>query len=200
MAESISILISGILQLLGFLAIPFIWWLIAAKKTASFFRWVGLRKPIVEEEKPFFAWILACATLLAALKFITPLFVDASDTAYGLFYGRGFVMLPGAIIFSFLQTGLSEEIFFRGFLAKRLISKLGYKVGNILQASAFGLLHGIMFFNIAGPLAALLFAILTGLIGGLLCHINEKQADGSIVPGWIIHSTVNLIAALMVMF
>ena len=41
-----------------------------------------------------------------------------------------------------IQTGLSEEILFRGFLGKRLIAKFGFAVGNVVQGLLFGTLHG----------------------------------------------------------
>ncbi len=54
----------------------------------------------------------------------------------------GWSAFPSAFLFGIIQTGLSEEILFRGFLAKRLISRFGFATGNLLlsMAEAFGLL------------------------------------------------------------
>ena len=43
-------LLGAVFQLLIFSLIPFIWWLITARKKDSFFKWIGLKK-IVHEKK-----------------------------------------------------------------------------------------------------------------------------------------------------
>ena len=53
----------------------------------------------------------------------------------------GWSAFPSAFRFGIFQTGLSEEILFRGFLAKRLISRFGFATGNLLQGLVFGILH-----------------------------------------------------------
>ena len=49
------------------------------------------------------------------------------------FSGQGMAALIPCFIYDFLQTGFSEELFFRGFLTKRLIHKIGFKIGNLIQ-------------------------------------------------------------------
>lgn len=44
------------------------------------------------------------------------------------------------LIWAVVQTSLSEEIFFRGFLGNRLFEKLG-NGGNVIQAIIFGGIH-----------------------------------------------------------
>jgi len=66
---------------------------------------------------------------------IIPCIVDIKIlAAYQFFYGNGIKALVPAFIYSFIQTGLSEEIFFRGFLEKRLIRKFGFQIGNAMQS------------------------------------------------------------------
>lgn len=43
------------------------------------------------------------------------------------------------------KTPLTEEILFRGFLAKRLISIAGFIKGNLLQSAIFGAIHAGLF-------------------------------------------------------
>ncbi|WP_207706875.1 CPBP family intramembrane glutamic endopeptidase [Alkaliphilus pronyensis] len=128
------------------------------------------------------------------------MYVDVSNNATAQFAGKGFSALIPALIFSFIKTGLSEEIFFRGFLAKRLISKFGFKIGNIAQGLLFGLLHGMLFFWIAGVLGAIVIITLTGISGWLSGWINEKQSGGSIISSWLLHGTGNIIASIAAMF
>lgn len=49
------------------------------------------------------------------------------------------------LITALFKTSLAEEILFRGLIAKRLINKLGFKIGNLLQAFVFGILHVLLF-------------------------------------------------------
>ena len=42
------------------------------------------------------------------------------------------VFILSLLMHSFIRTGLSEEIFFRGFIAKRLIPKIGFLYRNLI--------------------------------------------------------------------
>lgn len=46
--------------------------------------------------------------------------------------------------YAFLMTGFSEELLFRGVLAKRLIHWLGLRIGNLAQAALLALLHVVI--------------------------------------------------------
>ena len=100
------------------------------------------------------------------------------------------------------KTSLSEEILFRGFIAKRLIAKLGYQRGNILQATIFGLIHLALFLALIGPQLPFLIGIFvfSGLAGYIMQHINEKHSAGSIIPGWLAHGFGNTVSYLVIAF
>lgn len=49
-------------------------------------------------------------------------------------------------------------------------------------------MHGVMFFSHVGIVKAILKSIFTSSIAWLMGYINEKKANGSIVPSWIIHA------------
>jgi membrane protease YdiL (CAAX protease family) len=115
------------------------------------------------------------------------------------FNGLGFKALVPAIIFSVFATALPEEIFFRGFLGKRLSAKLGFVAGNFIQAIIFGLLHGATLFASFGIGIPLVIIAFTGTLGFLIGCVNEK-ADGSILPSIFIHSVSNIYASVIVMF
>jgi len=49
------------------------------------------------------------------------------------------------LIIAWLKTSLAEEIFFRGFIGKRLIDRLGFLRGNGLQSVIFAAVHVAIF-------------------------------------------------------
>lgn len=193
-------LISSILQILLFTAIPWIWWAVSSRKQTSFWNWIGLKKIGGAKGKSLYVWTGATIVgfLLLSL-FILPL-VSESDTAASAFNGLGIAALPAALIYAFFNTALPEEILFRGFLLKRCSAKLGFSIGNAIQSLLFGLLHGAMFFTITGAFTTLLIIVFTGAIGWFMGMINEKKANGSILPSWLIHGVANTFSALMAMF
>ncbi len=198
MSDFISLLFSAILQLCLFLLIPFIWWLITARKT-NFLTWLGLKKPVlsIHFAKLSIIIISVCAAYILGMFAIMKIFLDPSQTATTQFSGQGFSALPKILVFAIIQTGLSEELFFRGFLCKRLANKFGFISGNLIQSLVFGLMHGIPFGLASGNvLVLILCTLLPGAIGYVQGWINEKCADGSVIPSWILHSVMNILSAL----
>ena len=145
MGKNIEIILGAVFQVLLFSLIPFIWWLITARKTTGFFNWIGLKRPKVENKKPFIIWISILAFLFIGMTFMPMTIVDSSLTAANQFAGFGLMLLPAGFAWGIIATGLGEEILFRGFLGKRTISKFGFNIGNIIQAVVFGLMHGVIF-------------------------------------------------------
>ncbi len=193
--------VNAIIQVVIFSIIPLFWWLVTASNTSSFWMWIGL-KPIKTKEKSkiISLFLLTIIFLTIPAIYIIPNFVEPADMATGRFLGKGLSALVPSLVYSFIMTGLSEGIFFRGFIAKRLINNLGLKLGNTIQAILFGLLHGLMFWSIVGPLGSIVIIIITATAGFMLAYINEKLANGSIIPGWFLHGCANLLASLISMF
>ena len=191
-------LVNGIIQVLLFSIVPFIWWLVTARKKENFFKWIGLKKIVSSKGfiKIFLLIILAFLVLSIGILFL----VQGVETATSEFYEAGISVLPAALVYAFLTTALSEEMLFRGFLLKRLSSGFGFKAGNIIQAALFGLLHGVMFFAVVGIFKAVIIIVFTGLIGWCMGYVNEKKAQGSIMPSWIIHGIANLFSSAIAMF
>ncbi|WP_430112552.1 CPBP family intramembrane glutamic endopeptidase [Paenibacillus sp. B1-33] len=104
------------------------------------------------------------------------------------------------MLYAFIQTGLSEEILFRGFIGKRLNSAFGFATGNTVQAFLFGCLHGVMFFSRTRVINAVIITLFTALIGWFMGYINEKLAGGSIIPSWMMHGLANSFSAMTMMF
>lgn len=198
--QVINLLISAVIQFLLFSALPFLWWFVQKRKETPFFHWLGLKKPIIKNTKNYTTTVILIVLLFLSVSFIMPKIVDSSDTATSQFSGRGLTALLPAIIYSFLQTGLSEEIFFRGFLMRVLVDAFGFNVGNFVQALLFGILHGVFFFSVLGGIQSLLIILITGTTGLLMGWINERQSGGSIIPSWLLHGFANLLASLLAMF
>jgi membrane protease YdiL (CAAX protease family) len=199
--QIIQLLISAVLQIILFSFIPFIWWLINGRKQKNFFEWLGLKKIVIKDKTKYsISFVSAVIVFLVPALLVIPFFIDKSTMATSQFSGQGFSALIPALIYAFLQTGFSEELFFRGFLTKRLINKFGFQLGNIIQGSIFGLVHGLMFISVAGLLGAVVTTIITGIVGWLMGWINEKQSNGSIISSWLLHGCANTIASIIAMF
>ncbi|KOS60166.1 CPBP family intramembrane metalloprotease [Lysinibacillus agricola] len=193
--------IDAIIQVILFSVIPFIWWFFSAKKKQSFLAWLGLRKPVIENKGNYVVWFLVIFVLLFGPLFtISYFYLDSSILATNRFTGLGFSAIISALFHAIVQTGLSEELFFRGFLLKRFMHKFGFQTGNILQSLLFGIVHGWMFFSYIPFGVVVLVVLATGFAGYLMGWINERKSNGSIITSWGIHGIGNLFASLMAMF
>lgn len=197
--ETINLLINSAVQILVFSALPLIWWFVKERKELGFFSWIGLKKPMIKDKKKYGMTVVTILVLLLSVSFLIPLIIDSSETATSEFAGQGMSALLPALIYSFLQTGLSEEIFFRGFLIRILAETFCFNIGNFIQALLFGLLHGVMFFSVLGITRSLIIFFVTGITGLLMGWVNEKQSGGSIVSSWLLHGLANLIASILAM-
>jgi membrane protease YdiL (CAAX protease family) len=190
-------LAESIVQLLLFSAVPFVWWLATARKQAGFFAWIGLCAPTIEHKKKTALLVVGIFfTLLAPAIGLLFAFEDTSVLANAKFVGSGLQGLLSIPFYAILQTGLAEEILFRGFLGKRMMKKWGFSIGNAIQAMVFGLLHGVLLFAAVPSLMALTVTSFTAAAGWLMGTLNEKCSGGSIVPSWIFHSVVNILSPL----
>lgn len=197
----IESLINAVIQIILFSVIPFCWWLMVGRKKCSFFAWLGFHKPIVENKTNYWAWFLIILALLVIpINTIIYFFVDASLLASNRFSGLGFSAIVPALLYAILQTGLSEELFFRGFLAKRFMAHFGLNKGNLLQSLLFGAIHGLMFWSSIQLIGVVLIFIATAMAGYFMCWMNERVSNGSIISSWGIHSSANLLVSLMAMF
>lgn len=101
------------------------------------------------------------------------------------------------LIWAVIQTSLSEEIFFRGFLCKGLSRAWGWRAGTAAQALLFGLIHLPAVWG-RGVLPALVLVLLTGGIGFALGWLSQRRAEGSILYGWGIHAAANILSPIIV--
>jgi uncharacterized protein len=207
MIQILSELISALLQLFVFSLIPFIFFLFRKDKTVTFLKYIGLIKPTKKSLKYVVGVALLFVIAGLGLTFINESWKNAvllpnSVTGKIRLMGFSTKTIIVILIIAMIKTSLSEEIFFRGFLAKQLINKFGFKVGNVSQATIFGSVHLLLF----GFLTKISFLpismifIFTTLAGWTIGYIKEKYANNSIVPGWVAHGLGNLISYTTIAF
>lgn len=196
----LELLKESISQIVFFSFIPIIWWLLTARKKENFFLWIGLKKVDGDYKKIFTCIFIFVFSCIISQVFLVPNLLPDNVTIQSSYAGKGSSVLIPILLFSMINTGLSEEIFFRGFLGKRLCSKFGFTTGNLIQGLLFGLLHGAMLFIVITPFEALIITIITGFGGWLLGYTAEKASGGSIIPSWLIHGIGNLILSMLQAF
>jgi uncharacterized protein len=170
----------------------------------SFPRFVGLHKKGFKIDNKFLLVLCAMMLLGVSTTFVQFFFMrDAMDLLKSdsspyykiLKTGFGLQSLVAGFIYCFMTSGFSEEVLFRGLIAKRLISLLGFLWGNAIQATIFWLLHFLLVWWITkewfSPLQFMTL-VTTIFMGLILCYWNEKQSNGSIVASWIFHASANL--------
>lgn len=108
------------------------------------------------------------------------------------------VLVLASVIFG-LNAGITEEIFFRGFIAKRCINKLGFSKGNLLQAFIFVFPH-LTTFGTAPTFEVIVGVINAGVLGYGFGYIMEKKANGSIIPSIVLHTMVDIVAVPISLF
>lgn len=205
-----SSITTTIVNLIVFSLVPFIWWFFRHRKEESFFRWIGFFKPQLKSKW----WVLLVFAILYDFfyNFDFTQFVSSETLEYiessaavsaNVFAGMGAAAILPAFIENFIANGVAEEILYRGFLCKRLISKAGLVKGIILQAVLFGLMHNLLYI-LAGLDVGLWYHTLTFIFTGtgalLLGWLNEKIFNGSILPSILLHGTGNFIASMLVAF
>ena len=194
----LSKIVSSILQIIIFAIVPFLWWFVTARKQQKFVQWIGLKKP--ELDKRTVTTIIITTLAFLFLGVLTLYTVKGVETATSEFAEVGLKAIPAIVIYAAFNTALPEELLFRGFLLKRIASKQGFYVANLIQSLLFGLLHGVIFISLVGVMKALLIIGLTGAIAWFMGYVNEKNSNGSIIPSWIIHTVSNLFSGICAAF
>lgn len=194
-------MINAIVQVLLFSVIPFVWWSFSAKKEQPFLEWLGLHWPIIVDKGKYAIFYILSIVIVVMPNFALVFFyMDGSILASNQFAGLGLAVLIPALLYAMIQTSLSEELLFRGFLLKRLAKSFGFQVGNLLQSLVFGCIHGALLWTVLPFPIILLVVLSTGLAGYVMGWMNERVGGGSIVTSWSIHSLTNLMTACLSLF
>lgn len=194
----VQILLSSILEIFLFGLIPFLWWLIGWRKRESFLAWLGFRRVERKKEIALYSAVILIAFL--AVGCLAIYLIRDVESAVSQFGGLGFAGLPAVVLYALLNTSLPEEIFFRGFLLKRLENVYFFPTANMMQSIVFGMLHGMMFIAYVGIVRAVLLTICTGGIAYAMGYVNERKANGAIYPSWMIHFSSNLFSGVLSLF
>ena len=189
---------SSVGQIILFAIIPFIWWFVTARNKQSFFKWLGLKK--FEGKRKIVTDIFIISILFTIVGAFLLYSVRNIGTATSKFDGLGVKAIPAITIHALFNTSFPEELLFRGYLLKRLSNIVGFNWANLIQAILFGFLHGVMFFAVVGILKTFLICLFTSAIAWFMGYINEKEANGSIIPSWIIHAIANLFSGIYASF
>lgn len=203
----INELISAVLQIAIFSLIPFIVFLFRKDKQISFKEYIGFTTPSAFSVKLSVAISLAFLSTAIAMLFmdenmrmimLEPPSVTGKLRAMGLGSNTVIVLL----VIALFKTSLAEEIFFRGFIAKRLMDWLGYFKGNVFQSLIFGILHLVFFFALTkASIGVLAFIFVMSTMGAwFIGLVKVKYANGSIIPGWIAHGLGNTLSYSIVAF
>ena len=194
--------INTAVQLVVVMIIALVVWALAGRRKASFLPWIGLTVPPRAAIGAALFFFLIWAALNSVIYVVPELreSAAAANTVAGALRRQGFNLeiVFVILIVGGLKTALSEEILFRGLIAKRLINAAGFWVGNTLHAILFGAIHLLIFVVPGGPeftpFLGAIFFLLPGGAGWLMAYVNERKGNGSIVPGWIIHALGNITA------
>lgn len=200
-------IISALLQIIVFTLIPFLFFLARKNKETGFMEYIGFvkttRKAVYLSIATSLLFLSGALVLVIFNEGIREIMIRPPSITGKL---REMGLQPSSllilIIISCFKTSLAEEILFRGFIAKRLFSWLGYLWGNILQSFIFALVHLILFWALTkADLAFLLFIfVFSGVAGYVIGYIKEKVGNGSIIPGWIAHGIGNTLSYFIIAF
>lgn len=202
-----------------FSAVPFFWWFFKYRKEIPFFSWVGFIEPRLKSRW----WILAALAVLYCLLNVVDLsgfletravetieYLEGSVVKQITIQNTGhrvqtdIVMILSFYFMNFFGIGVGTEIFFRGFLCKRLCSRFGTDKGIVIQAFINALIWILVFFVSERNQfvhVSVLYYILTLLLnsfrGLLLGSINEKVFNGSVIPSMFLVGAVSFILSIV---
>jgi membrane protease YdiL (CAAX protease family) len=191
-------ILSTVLQVGLVLVIAGIVYGIWGRKTGSFARYLGLYRPTLLSA--FLALLFGIMSVWVMLRF--PGFHEVATSEASVIgrtmakFGRENALVV-LVVFALFKTSFAEELFFRGLIGKRLMSRFGFHAGNLIQASLFGAVHFLILLapeTQDRPEIAAAIIVFTGVSGWVSGWLNERLASGSIMPGWIAHGVANLMS------
>lgn len=197
----ISATLQALIQFILFMLPVAIVFLIQRKrKEQNLLKWIGCYPmPSVKIVAPILkTFFLSTAIMIIPIVVLTHfklldanLFATAGQAASGFTLANIYAVLVKA----WLQTAVTEEIFFRGFIGKMLVRRFGFKIGNALQGLIFGLPHGLPLILVTGNwIAGIVLILCAAIVGMLQMQLNEKNGNGSIVPSILVHGVMNTLS------
>ena len=80
MDSSQSSLIQALMQVLAFSIVPFAWWFMTARTRVSFFQWIGLKRPVIQNKKQYILALVAVTALFLLASRLLPSEIDSDAT------------------------------------------------------------------------------------------------------------------------
>lgn len=159
-----SMVIGGVVQVILFSIIPLIWWYLKARNTISFLEWIELKSVEKNQVRAVIKFsVLSMVAFLLLSILILNLLKDLETTAR-TFDHFSFENLVDATFHAFINTGLSEEILFRGFLLKRIMNRFSFGIAILIQSCIFGVLHVLFFIQyLTVPQMLLVFVFIASI-------------------------------------
>ncbi len=161
-------------------------------------RWLGLHPPASPRLglALFAVFVVVGAVLPVLARLLVPSYeaVARASPQFAIAEQTAGPRLLAAIAYAFVMTGFTEELLFRGVVAKRLMAWLGDATGNLVQAVLFALLHVVIVYGaVADPGPALVFlgGVLPGAMGWVFGWAMARDG-GSLLAPWLAHSAGNL--------
>lgn len=213
-------IINTTISLIILVGIPYSWWHFFHREKTPFFQWIGFIRPqLICRRRVLIVFIMIyifyCTFDLAKIighdifSFAWYPEYEANEKLLQQMSVRTDITnVVSLFISNFIGNCVAVEVFFRGFLCKRLGSKYGKVKGIIFHAILYGMIQSI-YFCIAGfhPLQDKLLyfvlfmflpqAIIYGLVHGFL---NEKIFNGSIIPGMFAYIVCIFIIPMLITF
>lgn len=184
-----------ILNIAIFSLIPLIGYLFSRKTIKGFFRYLGIFKP---QGIDIFQIIIIIVTtyLITLIANIIVIYSGNSMRANTIFQNTTFSIRFLYILLYGLKTGIAEEIFFRGFIAKRCFSKLGFNRGNVVQAIIFALPHFVIDGS-ASYIDIIVRIINAFILGYMFGYVVDRKSNGSIIPVMLAHILINMTSSFI---
>lgn len=186
-SEGINVLINIIL----FSIIPFLWFGLSKRGARGFFRYLGIYVPNEMDVVGSIRIILPIYLITLAANLLVIATGNSQRSTGGVDHNAWCVVLIGLILYG-LKTGIAEEIFFRGFIAKRFYPLLGFFKGNLVQACVFALPH-VVINGPASPIDIAVRVVNAFMLGYAFGYTVEKKSGGSILPVMAAHTIINIV-------
>lgn len=189
-------------------------WILSLRKLGrpSFFQYIGIQSAKAQLDRKFLMiWIvlIVFAVLSTYIEFQYSanfrqmLMNQSSPYAKILKDGFNIQSFILALIYCFIMASGSEEILFRGLIARRFFSSINFFKANIIQALIFWLMHLVIVGLITGNWISYiqLVACVTSFgMGLVLGYVNFRIGGKSILPSWILHGSANFFTFLTLAF
>lgn len=185
--EGINVLINIAL----FSIIPFLWYVLSKKGARGFFRYLGIYIPHNLDVVGSIKIILPIYLITLTMNILVIATGNSQRSTGGVEQNVWWFFLIGLFLYG-LKTGIAEEIFFRGFIAKRSYPQFGFFKGNLVQASIFALPH-VVIHGPASPLDIAVRIVNAFMLGYAFGYIVEKKSSGSILPVMTAHTIINIL-------